>query len=458
MIGGGSLPGVLLGLALGSSAILLALERHQVISFGLSAIRQPLLLQQQARLVLFMLARDLRMHRQGGCSSLLLPSAAQGAEAQIAFMAPGWEIRQIRLDAEQKISALLLMPAMDVAPSGNEIVLSSCHHSERLAVPELPINPSQISGLLWWTPQGSLPGHHLPSLQAGPLVVRRYWLGRDAEGKSALLLSQNGQEDRVLLSPVQHFMVQDLGTDSIQIELLFGRENQPWRLQLAPPPRGFAQLMVMVLLLSAMSLLAMTQRLLLEEQRLQQQYEQWWKTLHYAEYSLLEAERMVQRGLGSQPAAVLFTPDCQHPAARVAWQKTGLCAPSADRQMRSAAAVRDLRLTPCHDASCIQLVLPHQKAHRSSLRGVAPRALDRISGIWFAPNTRTNHCPVNPEDGPFNPHPCFIVELLDPAYARGALYRITVRAWGWTTRSRVTLQSYYFAGPVPRRLSWIELP
>jgi type IV pilus assembly protein PilX len=455
---GSSLPGLLLGLALGSGAVMLALERYPSLVLGLQSMQQSLSLRQQARLLLFELARDLRMHGQAGCSVLTLDPAVRGTTLQIEYMATDWGVSQLQLSADaQHLTALTLTTPEGAPALLFPLVLSSCHHSERLAPGHGYEIQSQQAGVVRLTfPSkplvGGEHGHHLASLQVGPLRQRRYRLRREAGGQGVLLRSDDGQTEQQLLSQVRSFSVQEMGA-VLRINLLFGRESSIWQLTVAHRQRGSALAVVMVLILAGMLLLASSHRLLLDERRLLQQQEQWWQTLQYAEYTLRSVERYDLSAATRPQSAARFTPDCLGPArpdgrGGVRRARTGLCAlPDPDRQVLPQV-LRDQRLAPCSSAGCREWTLPHQKL----------RSRGAPSGTWSVPNVGHNACPENLLTGPFNAHPCAIVELLDAHYANGPLYRVTVRAWGWSARSRVTLQSYFVASTPGQRLQWLELP
>jgi type IV pilus assembly protein PilX len=466
MSSGGGVLGLLFGLTLGASVILMALGRYQSLAAGLNAMRTPLVLRQQARLALLELGRDLRMHAQAGCSFLTLASPAQGGEARIAYMQMDWSIARMALDAEKRhLQALWLYPPEAWMPLAGEMVVSSCNHAELLAAGSGFVLEQQdlLLHLTMATPLllGGESGHHLPSLTLGPLLVRHYRQGKDARGKGILLRRQNGGREQLLLTDVHAFSVRELSPDLIQVELLFGSEVFPWKMQVARRQRGMTQLVVMALMLAGMLLLATTQRLLLDERRLQQQHVQWWQTLQIAENALRNAELAVAILPGKKPLPHHFVETCLQSRPLVALRKTGRCRVPAVGENVQPARLRDIRLQPCSNAWCLPLPLyPSLTWPGLSPPARTPHAQRRPAkgGGKFKSLAAPNHCPLDPLAGPFNPRPCHIVELLDAQYRGGALYRITVRAWGWSTRTRVTLQSYYAVGDKGQRLSWQELP
>jgi type IV pilus assembly protein PilX len=468
MNSGGSLPGLLFGLALGASVILMALERYQSLVSGLMVVREPLALRQQARLALFELGRDLRMHGQAGCASLPVPSPAQGSIARIEYMEPDWSIHKSVTDAgKQHLLALWLLPPADFRTSSGLMVLSSCHHAEPLAGSMLA--PAAGPAGLMYLPFPDQPllggdqGHHFASLAVGPVMVREYRVGTDAGGKGVLLRRSNSQAEQQMLTRVHAFSVIELTPGLIQVELSFGSEPVPWKMLVARRQRGLAQVMVMALMLAGMLLLATTQRLLLDERQLQQQHEQWWQTLQYAEAGLRNAERVVLRVPGRRVSSAAFVDACLEPRPSGLKHKTGRCLSSGASGFRDAAYLRELRLQPCRNTWCTELPLAqHPGAGEWPASGATKKPV-RVRGKGgrrpaLKPANAPNYCPADPLAGPFNPRPCYIVELLDRQYQDGALYRITVRAWGWSTRTRVTLQSYYAVGAAGRRLGWLELP
>jgi len=434
---GFSLLGLLVALALGSSVMIMALERYQSLGFNLSAMRQRLALQQQARLVLFELAQDLRLNGQAGCAGLNRAALSTGTEVNIEYAAGGWNIDEVVQDGLwPRLNGLrVTAPSMMVQPP-EIMVLSSCHHTDLLVLGSSYTQSLQQGRVRTLSFAGGIQiggenGHHLPSLEIGPLVRRRYYLERNTDGKQ-VLLRQQGRNQLRLLEQVHAFSVRDTGRGGMHIELRFGDESQAWGLSVAARRQhGSALLLVLGLILMGMQLLSVTQRQLLDERRLLQHQEHWWQALQYAEHTLRYAEGVVARG-----------------AVR------GVSAPVAARQL-SSTWLRTA-LSPCHDVACTQVMLPHQRPpFRSPQRGSG--SIVRQTSPLFSPFS--NFCAQEQLSGRINSRPCYIVELLDASYQGGHLYRITVRAWGWTTRSEVTLQSYFLQHRTQsRRLSWKELP
>ncbi len=206
--------------------------------------------------------------------------------------------------------------------------------------------------------------------------------------------------------------------------------------------RGGALLLVLSLL-AALSMLALSSsQLTISAQRLADNVQDRRRAQLLARQALLGAEDWVWRldrrldmaALAARPAELygegrLFPPNCHGP------QGKGLCEPKEPPERRANGAVPLLH--PCGNSRAFPL----------------------------EPEPAQSRCPQQVRSGGLSwANPRYVVELIDPGFlardgSPGRLYRITVRAWGRTPYSSVTLQSWYRVGDgeaAGRRLNWEE--
>ncbi|TDR80734.1 pilus assembly PilX family protein [Paludibacterium purpuratum] len=433
MMRGFSLPGLLLAMLLGCSCLLMALSRYEALRAGLQSLRRAADGQQAMRMALFQLARDLRSDGQAGCQSWPV-EYVDDASVHLSWGSSAWQLVEVEQDGAGRLARLLFRRLSPDEGEPRTLLLSSCARLDRLqAGVDFTLHDAGEFGRLDLMPSGrpalgGQGGHHLPSLELGPLVVRRYrqaagWLLRDEQP----------------LLPLVGLRVASPADGLWRLELTPpGSATVPRQLAIARRQRGMAMVTVWVLMLAGLMLLSSGQRLLLDDGRQVLHERQWTQALFRAEFALRQAERQVW-GLARAPGhADWFRPSCQHAAAPPNW-RSGLCSPprSGERQALPAwlRGTGDGVLSPCRLPVCRPVALP----------------------VWQVGRRPVGHgrvCRPDPKDGPIDPDPCYIVELLDQDYRGAGLYRITVRAWGRTVRSRVTLQSYYWAQGDGQRLSW----
>jgi type IV pilus assembly protein PilX len=426
MSAGLSLMGLMLALALGSSVTLLAMERYQ--SLGADLARVGLRAQQYnaARLLLFELARDWRQHGWAGCHALPQTVSALSGELRVEYGQSGWQILQTRLDPQGRLLSLWLDFGSMGPGETARLVLSSCQRVDVLARDQgLLLQEDAQRWRMDFAPGagaqiGGANGHHLETLELAPLLARRYRLQRDAQGVGVLLRWQEGQGALRMIERVRDFSWAQGDDGTLQLQLQLEQDTVPWRLSVASRQRGMALLLVMTLLLCCSVLLAALQGLQLDETRQLRHQQDWWQAMQFAEYALAAAEQ----GLGelgrATGSAAWFSADCQSLAAPAAW-RAGLCA-------------------------------------RAGPDGVSPPPWRRAA-TWRAGAERCMQIayPHYGRKGPAARPPCAIIELLDPAYPGGGLYRVTVRAWGRDAKTMVHLQSYFQSGATAHRLAWREL-
>jgi Tfp pilus assembly protein PilX len=296
MSAGLSLPGVLVAMALSSGVALLSIQRYESLAVGVRQIRAQAEHLAALRMAFFELARDLRRDGQAGCQRLPPVTGQAINEVLTEYVEPGWTISDTERDADGRLVRLWIDVHEPMQTQPLQIVVSSCTRLDRLTAgidliwSELGPTRREIHLLPDTKPLA--PGektHHLPSLEVGPLIARRYWFSPGAEGRGALLRSQNDAPPVTLLEDVVQFSVAEDGAVR-SIKLKSGHDPNPWGLSVAPRQHGMALFMVMALLLAASELMVATQRLLLDEVRLTQHLESHVQALQLAEFVLACAE------------------------------------------------------------------------------------------------------------------------------------------------------------------------
>lgn len=422
---GFSLPGLMLALLLGCQCVLMALGRFESQYAGFMALRRAVADQLALRMALFQLARDLRQDGQAGCHALPVGTVPEDTTLSVSWAEHHWQILTVTQDEQGRLTGLTFRRYGAGESDRAALVLSSCARVDVLqAGQDFTLLERETASELCLL--DGVDGHHLPSLELGPLVARRYRL---AHGQL--------MRDDTALVPLTALSVSSPSGRLWRLKLTpQGKGARVWELHIARRQAGTAMIVVMVLILAASLLLASAQRLLLDEGRQVWHERQWTQALFRAESALRHAERQV-RALALRPGhAAWFQPSCEAPDAPHDWQR-GLCLPARLGVAGDLPAWRrgegDSVLSPCSRRACRQVPLP-------------PDPLRAKKGL--------GSCGADPRNGPFDPDPCYIVELLDAHYQGAGLYRITVRAWGHTARSSVTLQSYFHAQGTGRRLSW----
>ncbi|POA97422.1 hypothetical protein C2134_16450 [Chromobacterium sinusclupearum] len=119
----------------------------------------------------------------------------------------------------------------------------------------------------------------------------------------------------------------------------------------------------------------------------------------------------------------------------------------------------------CHGTQGKGLCEPTTPPEKQSLNGVPLlHPCGNSREYELEPSVKQWQCPQGVRAGSLSwANPRYVVELIDPRFGSGQngparLYRITVRAWGHSRFSAVTLQSWYRVdnGGEGRRLGWEE--
>lgn len=438
MTDGFSLPAMLLGLALAASVLMLAFDYDQRLRLALHRVSQRLTAEQQLQQLIQELRRDLGRTGNAGCQPLPATNILSGKDLVIQYADMRWQIIALHQDASGAMAALQIQ-SPGAEPLVGSLLLGSCNRLDRLEegqdfsvsgqppLQELHFHPGMHP------PVGGKTGHHLPSLQAGPLITRRYrwhagWLSR-----------QSGEGTMLPLLPLDGFTVEQPDQTSIALGFQLPGQREWQRVRIGLRQQGMALAMVLVLVFCASLLLSALQRQVLDAGRLTQLYADNQRTFYLADHALAKAESAVEL-LAAQPDhASWFTPDCQSWLAPAPWSR-GLCSRATPGDGLQPAWLRangslDF-LSACVAARhCVALPLPGWFSGRA---GRQP----------WSPNCQT----VNAGQV----EPCYIVEWLDADFRGQALFRITVAAWG-REGSSTRLQSLYAAGGMGR-LAWLQLP